>query len=355
MMGYDEKVPLLLKREQQWFGSIIGRAIDEDSKMNPISPSGVLMEEEAAEHIAPSPTMRPAQRIQIYNQQYWWRLLNTLQESFPLVTRLFGYVDFNRIIGIPYLTKYPPRHWSLAMLGDRLSRWCLEEYQSEDRELVSQAAELDWAFSCCFTMESVLPSSSRAVSGMNLEKAVQDNKVMQDFELESLSRGGGHSQKVKATPVGSGCGSKYCVNLLSSTAVSWLNEDSEDFFDQTLSIQPFIYLFAFEYDLFQYRVDFLKKEPDYWLNFDFPVLDRSKPYHYVLFRNQKNDLSWKQISYGEFLILSLLKEGSTLANICEIIENQEPQLYQTAVENLQLWFQEWAQRGWLTVIIDNEH
>ena len=58
---------------------------------------------------------------------------------------------------------------------------------------------------------------------LNLETAVQDNKVMQDFELESLPMGAEHSQKVKAAPIGSDYGSKDCVNLLSSTAVSRLN------------------------------------------------------------------------------------------------------------------------------------
>ena len=55
---------------------------------------------------------------------------------------------------------------------------------------------------------------------LNLETAVQDGKVMQDFELESLITGGEHSQKVKVPPVISDYGSKGCVNLPSSTAVS---------------------------------------------------------------------------------------------------------------------------------------
>ncbi len=55
---------------------------------------------------------------------------------------------------------------------------------------------------------------------MILETAVQDDKVMQDFEFESLLMGGDHSQKVKAPPIRSDYGSKDCVNLSSSTAVS---------------------------------------------------------------------------------------------------------------------------------------
>ena len=149
-MAYDAKVPQYLKREQCWFGSIVGRPIDLHSRMNPISPSGRSMEEEAAEHILPSPTLRPSERIQIYNQQYWWRLLNAMHDLFPLVTRLFGHSDFNQSIGFPYLSKYPPRHWSLHLLGERLEQWVTEDYSAGDKELVLHACSVDWAFNHSF-------------------------------------------------------------------------------------------------------------------------------------------------------------------------------------------------------------
>lgn len=57
----------------------------------------------------------------------------------------------------------------------------------------------------------------------NLETAVQGGKVMPDFELESLSMVAAHSQKVKASSSGSDYGSKDCVNLPASTAVSRFN------------------------------------------------------------------------------------------------------------------------------------
>lgn len=59
---------------------------------------------------------------------------------------------------------------------------------------------------------------------LNLETAVQDDKVMQDFDSESILMGGDHSLKVKPPPIKSDYGSKDCVNLSSSTAVSRLNE-----------------------------------------------------------------------------------------------------------------------------------
>lgn len=291
MTGYDKNTPPVLKREQQWFGSIIGRPIDEDSKMNPISPSGSPMEEEAALHIAPSPFLRPAQRIQIYNQQYWWRLLSTLHESFPLLTRLFGYYDFNRTIGIPFLTKYPPRHWSLCYLGDRLPRWCVEDYQGKDKKLVSDAALLDWAFTYSFVAAKSAPISADMPAG---------------------------------------------------------GQEVSDLLDKTLYAQPFVNLFEMDHHLFNFREDFLKQDPDYWMNNPFPKLDSSKKFYFVLYRNMRNDISWKEISLGEYFLLSQFKSGATIDHACEELETQGEACCEDAMKNLQEWFKEWTMRGWLT-------
>jgi len=45
---------------------------------------------------------------------------------------------------------------------------------------------------------------------------------MQDFESGSFAMGVDHSQKVKATPIANDYGSKDCVNLSPSIAVSRL-------------------------------------------------------------------------------------------------------------------------------------
>jgi hypothetical protein len=59
-----------------------------------------------------------------------------------------------------------------------------------------------------------------------VETAVQDDKVMQGFKLESLLMGGDHFQKMKAPPMRSHYGSKDCVNLSSSTTVSRMMGDN---------------------------------------------------------------------------------------------------------------------------------
>lgn len=283
----DIKVPPLLKRELQWFASIIGRPIDEDSRMNPISPSNQAIELEAAEHVVPSPTLRPAQRIQIYNQQYWWRLLNALHEAFPMLTRLFGFYDFNRIVGIPYLVKYPPRHWSLPLLGERLPLWAREEYKSADKALVWRAAQVDWAFTHSSLTGQLLP----------LKKEL--------FTTEAV-------------------------------------------LSRPLYVQPHLHLFEMEYNIFDFRSQLLEHTPEYWMEHDIPQLEQGKTRFFVLYRNQKNEVSWKEISSGEFHLLSFFQKGTSVEQACQWLEQQDTGLQETSMESLSAWFQEWTARGWLS-------
>lgn len=45
--------------------------------------------------VLPGPTLPPAERLAIYNRQYWCRLFGVLQNEYPLTARLFGFWQFN--------------------------------------------------------------------------------------------------------------------------------------------------------------------------------------------------------------------------------------------------------------------
>lgn len=289
-MTYDERVPSKLKKSQKWFASIITRPIDEDSRMNPISPSGVAMEEEACDFIAPSPTLRPAQRIQIYNQQYWWRLLNILQEAYPLVTRLFGYHDFNQSIAIPYLVKYPPNSWALNTLGDNLPKWVREDYHESDKTLVQDSIDLDTAFNLSFLTKNGTP--------------VTMDKLPVKGDIASL-------------------------------------------LDVTLYLQPHVHLFEFNYDLFAFRVQFLNKDVDYWVHNDFPELPSDQKY-FVLFRTLCSDISWQDVSQAQFLLLKQFEKGCSIEKACDWLENQDEKIFEEASQHLHVWIQDWIIRQWLS-------
>ncbi len=292
-----DQPPCTLKSTQEWFASIITSRLGENDTIQPYTSTGNLVAEEAARYITPSPTLRPHQRIQIYNQQYWWRLLNTLHTNFPLVTRLFGSHAFNEEIGIPYLLKHPPSHWSLTDLGERLPKWITECYYEPDQSLIYNAACLDWAFMSSFIAPQCPP-----------------------LDLAHLLQG-----------------------------------DPDSLLCYTFYLQPHIALFTWEYDLLTFRGCFLKQNVDYWVEHRFPDLHKGKTYRFILYRNAKNNIAWREISQGEFLLLERFKAGTSITAACEYIEAQESSLYEEVANHLQKWLQEWTQAGWLTLFSQPEN
>lgn len=284
-------VPEDLKQLQEWFATIITKPLIEHDHINPISPSGVLITKEAARFISPSPTLRPHQRIEIYNQQYWWRMLEVLQTNFPLVVRLFGYTDFNQKIAIPYLIKYPPNHWSLTCLGDRLPQWVKEEYKESDKQLVYDATLLDQIFASSFLIGQY-PS----------------------LDLDTLSK-----------------------------------NDPESLLTMTFCLQTYLFLIDYQYDLPNFREAVIKEEPPYWFNHDFPHLAKDKHYYFVIFRNVKNNVAWKDIGKEEFLLLKQFAKGLNILAACDWIEEQDTTTQEIMAANLQKWMQDWTRFGWLTI------
>lgn len=286
----DIDIPIYLQSTQEWFASIITNSLDPNSSIQSFAPNGMCLAEEAGRYIVPSRNLKPHQRMQIYNQQYWWRLLKAMHENFPLLTRLYGYQGFNEIIAIPYLLKYPPNHWSLSSLGERLLQWIEEEYQAPDIRLVQDSAQLDLAFT-----ESFLAPENPPI---NLHLLMKDNPD----------------------------------NLLTAT----------------FHLQPHIFLFQWDYHLMTFREAFLEHDVDYWVDNPFPKLEKERKYYFVLYRTLKNLICWKELSQGEYLLLKTLKEGATLEAACEYLEEQETAIYKQAVEHLQGWLHEWVSRHWLT-------
>ncbi len=284
-------MPQEVKNIQEWFASIIVRPLVEPDHINPISPSGVVISKEAAKFISPSPTLLPHKRIEIYNQQYWWRLLNILQTNFPLVVRLFDYRDFNQKIAIPFLVKYPPKHWSLATLGEKLPQWIQEAYQESDKQLIYDAALLDLIFASSFLSEQY-PSL--------------------DF-----------SALIKNEP--------------------------ETLLTLPFCLQPHLHLIEYKYDLPNFRESILKEEPPYWVEHDFPALSRDKIYYFVIFRNHKNNVAWKDIPQEEYLLLKQFSKELSIQSACDWIESQESEIQDRMAVNLQKWIQDWTRFGWLTI------
>lgn len=288
------KPPHSLVRLQEWFGETITRPLGAYDSIQTHTARGLLIAEESSEYVVPSATLRPHKRVEIYNQQYWWRLLSTLHHNFPFLVRLFGYYPFNEQIGIPYLGACPSQHWSLNHLGDRMSSWLRETYHHADQGLVCDAAELDWAFASSF----VAPQSP----SLSLEHC-QDPQILL----------AGH-----------------------------------------FALQPSVYLFEWSYDLLSLRREFLKESVEHWVEHPFPHIDKDRTYRFVLYRTHDLFVAWHEISEQQLSLLRRFQQGGTLDEICSWIEASSERSEGEMGTALQKWLCDWTRLGLFAFTQDAE-
>lgn len=94
--------------------------------------------------IRPRGTTSPHERLGIYNQQYWFRLLSTMQEEYPVTERILGTLEFNKMV-MAYLTRFPPDSYTLTHLSDRLGQFLTHQHRW-NRGLIRESAGLEYLF-----------------------------------------------------------------------------------------------------------------------------------------------------------------------------------------------------------------
>lgn len=280
MLQSEPQSPEALHHLQNWFGSIIAQPLAENGGIRKLTPRRKPIKEEAKLFIIKSPTLDPHQRIELYNQQYWWRLINTLNDFFPFLTRLFGYSNLSEKILIPYLLAHRPVHWSLNSIGDQLPEWIQKNYKDTDKQLVHDASILDRAFHQVFFF--------------GLRPSADENSL-----------------------------------------------------DLPLYLQPHVSLYRFPYQLFGFRREMMTQPPEYWVDHDFPKLEKGS-YFFRLFRNPQSIVLWKEITEAEYLMLQQFAKGATIDQACEWLEGQSDAVRAEAEKSLQNWFKDWTVQGILT-------
>src|ERR1035438_3841938 len=107
---------------QRQMASAIMAPLTPTDDMRPEAPDGRPMSEVAAAFIAPNSRLTPFERLEIYNRQYWYRLLDALAEDFPALRSVVGSRAFEAL-SIAYLTDNPSRSFTLRNLGSNLPQW----------------------------------------------------------------------------------------------------------------------------------------------------------------------------------------------------------------------------------------
>jgi hypothetical protein len=147
-----------LRAIQRAFAAGVTRPLTASHQMQPTDAEGNPMRKTAASFIKPNDRLSSFDRLEIYNKQYWFRLLDSLYEDFPGLRAVIGDKRF-RALSIAYLTKYPSTSFSLRDLGDRLEKFLAQEpsWMEPHQELARDLVRLEWAHIVAFDGEGMPP------------------------------------------------------------------------------------------------------------------------------------------------------------------------------------------------------
>ena len=117
-----------------------------DERMQRRAPGGQTMRQYAARFIKPNDRLSSFDRLEIYNRQYWFRVLSGLLEDFPGLSAVLGARRFEAMCRA-YLCDHPSQSFTLRNLGNRLENWLRKHrrWAGSKQALALDMVQLEWA------------------------------------------------------------------------------------------------------------------------------------------------------------------------------------------------------------------
>jgi hypothetical protein len=94
-------------------------------------------------------TLDAPQRVDVYANMYFFRLLDVLRDDYPAVAAVLGDTDFHNLI-TDYLLHHPPTHFSIRHAGDRLPEFIGTHAVSTVRPYLDSLAQWEGALNDAF-------------------------------------------------------------------------------------------------------------------------------------------------------------------------------------------------------------
>jgi hypothetical protein len=140
-------------------------------RMRRIAPSGERMRTYAARYIKPNDRLTSFERLEIYNRQYWFRVLGSMAEDFPGLCAVLGQRRFEDMCRA-YLAECPSRSFTLRNLGSRLEVWLRRNPQwlRGKKVLALDMARLEWADIEAFEGEAEAVLRPQELDGVSVPK-----------------------------------------------------------------------------------------------------------------------------------------------------------------------------------------
>lgn len=125
----------------------VRRPLTDDFDMQQATEDGTPLERIADSYIKPNDRLSSFERLEIYNRQYWFRVIGAVSEDFPALNALLGEKKFDALV-LAYLRENPSTSWTLRDLGKKLPTWLRNhpEFTGRRHQLALDVAALEWAY-----------------------------------------------------------------------------------------------------------------------------------------------------------------------------------------------------------------
>lgn len=196
-----------LETLQREMAATIMQPLTTDDDMRPVAPDGRRMQVLAESFIAPNSQLNSFERLEIYNRQYWFRLLGALIEDFPALRAVVGGSRFDAI-SVAYLTAHPSRSFTLRNLGSKLPGWLAANPTLAGRRhrLAVDVARIEWAFVESFDNAEGTPLTPDQVATLDGDSLIALQPHLQlmalDYPVDDLVLNLHDRQKREASEAG---------------------------------------------------------------------------------------------------------------------------------------------------------
>jgi hypothetical protein len=161
------------------------RPLTPDFAMQATTEQGLPMDEIAADYIKPNSLLTSFERLEIYNRQYWFRVIAAASEDFPALQVVLGQEKFDSLV-LAYLRENPSTSYSLRNLGARLPAWLASypELGGAQHALAVDVARLEWAYIEAFDGGSLAPLGWEDFAGLATDSTLRLQPHLQLLDLQ---------------------------------------------------------------------------------------------------------------------------------------------------------------------------
>jgi hypothetical protein len=161
------------------------RPLTPDFKMQTMTEQGAPTDEIAASYIKPNPLLTSFERLEIYNRQYWFRVIGAVSEDFPALNSVLGQERFDSLV-LAYLRENPSASFSLRNLGARLPAWLASypDLAGPRHALAVDVARLEWAYIEAFDGASLAPLGLQDFASLGADSILRLQPHVQLLDLQ---------------------------------------------------------------------------------------------------------------------------------------------------------------------------